>query len=58
MKIKTYYEHDIRTKIALNTKLTNKERSLYLLFLATDDEVKEFLQNEKKNKKINLQPST
>lgn len=38
----------IKCKAILGLPLTARERSYYLLFLATDDEVKEFLKNENK----------
>ena len=37
----------IQNKILLGQKLSQRERSLYLLFLATDEEVKSFLKLEK-----------
>lgn len=40
--------HEIKSKVALGVKLTNKERSFYLLLVATNQEAKEFLKNEKK----------
>lgn len=38
--------HDVRSKLALGIKLTPKERSFYLLFMATPEEIKEYLKNE------------
>ena len=39
--------HRIKSKIALDIKLTPKERSYYLLFIATIEEAKGYLKNEK-----------
>lgn len=39
--------HDVKSKLALSIKLTPKERSFYLLFVATPEEIKEYLKNEK-----------
>ena len=39
--------HTIRSKVMLNVELNNYERSFYLLFIATPEEAKEFLLNEK-----------
>ena len=40
--------HLVKSKVALNIKLNRRERSFYLLFVANEKEVKEFLKNEKK----------
>ena len=37
----------IQRKILLGKPLTNRERAMYLLFLATDEEVRCFLKLEK-----------
>ena len=37
----------IKSKVALGIKLTDKERSFYLLYVATSQEVNEYLKNEK-----------
>lgn len=37
----------IKSKVELNLPLTAKERATYLLFIATDKEVAEFLAREK-----------
>ena len=42
--------HDIKSKVALSVKLTSKERSFYLLFIASLKEAKEYLKNEKESK--------
>jgi hypothetical protein len=39
--------HDIKAKISLGVELTQKEKCIYLLFIATLDEAKEYLKNEK-----------
>jgi hypothetical protein len=41
---------DVRLKLIFNKKLSAKERSFYLLFMATDKEAKEYLKNEKETK--------
>lgn len=41
--------HDIHAKIKLGVALTEKERAFYLLFMASDQDAKEFLRKEKKN---------
>ena len=41
----------IKTKVKLNLPLTDKERALYLLFIASDKEAKEFLRKEKELRK-------
>lgn len=41
----------IKTKVKLNLPLTDKERAIYLLFIATEQEAKEFLIKEKELKK-------
>ena len=38
----------IKAKAILGLPLTAEERSVFLLLIATDEEVKEFLKNEKK----------
>lgn len=40
--------HDVKGKLALGFELTPKERSFYLLFVASVEEAKEYLKNEKK----------
>lgn len=37
------FEHRIKAKIALSLPLTAKERSYYLLFIATLEEAKEYI---------------
>lgn len=39
--------HDVICKIQLNEPLTAKERATYLLLIANDEQVKEFLRNER-----------
>lgn len=41
----------IKTKVKLNLPLTDKERAIYLLYIATDQEAKEFVMKEKELKK-------
>lgn len=38
--------HDINAKLKLNLPLTAKERAIYLLYIANDEQVKEFLRKE------------
>lgn len=38
--------HDIFCKVKLNLPLTAKERAFYLLYIANDEQVKEFLRKE------------
>lgn len=38
--------HDINVKLKLNSPLTAKERDFYLLYIANDEQVKEFLRKE------------
>lgn len=38
--------HDIFCKLKLNFPLTAKERAFYLLYIANDEQVKEFLRKE------------
>ena len=38
----------IKCKAVLGLPLTSRERAIYLLLIANDDEVKEFLKNENK----------
>lgn len=40
--------HDINVKLKLNLPLTAKERATYLLLVANDEQVKEFLRKEQK----------
>lgn len=40
--------HDIRGKLSLQAPLTQKERAFYLLFIASQQEAKTFIENEKK----------
>ena len=42
--------HDVKSKLVLNMPLSQKERSFYLLFMASNEEVEEFLKNEKKDR--------
>lgn len=42
----------IQKKILLGKSLTQRERAMYLLFLATDEEVKYFLKRENNNETI------
>lgn len=39
--------HDIFCKMQLNLPLNEKERATYLLLVANDEQVKDFLKNEK-----------
>lgn len=39
----------IKTKVAFGLPITKKERALYLLFIATVEEMNAFLHSEKKN---------
>lgn len=39
-------QNKIKAKLILNLKLTTKERAYYLLFMATSEEMKEFLRRE------------
>lgn len=41
-------QHEIRAKIALKLPLNSRERSFYLLFMATAEQTAEFIRNEKK----------
>lgn len=41
-------QHEIRAKIALKLPLNNRERSFYLLFMATAEQTAEYIRNEKK----------
>ena len=43
--------HDIFCKMQLNVPLTAKERAFYLLYIANNEQVKEFLKNEKELKR-------
>ena len=43
--------HDIFCKAQLNIPLTAKERATYLLLIANDEQVKEFLKNEKEQER-------
>ena len=40
-------EHDIYAKLNLGAPLNKKERSYYLLFMATPEQAKEYLRKEK-----------
>ena len=40
--------HDINAKLKLNLPRTAKERATYLLLIANDEQVKEFLRKEQK----------
>lgn len=44
-------QHDIRAKIALAAPLNNRERSYYLLFMATVKQAINYIRNEKIIKK-------
>lgn len=44
-------KHDIFCKLKLNLPLTEKERATYLLLIANNEQVKEFLRNEKELKR-------
>lgn len=39
--------HTVKSKVALKVRLSNHERSFYLLFVANEQETKDFLKNEK-----------
>lgn len=41
-------DHEIKAKIALKMPLTAKERSYYLLYMATLEEAKKHIKNEQK----------
>ena len=43
-------EREIRAKLALKQPLTARQRSYYLLYIATAEQAKEFIRNE--NKKV------
>jgi hypothetical protein len=43
--------HDIFCKLKLNLPLTAKERATYLLLIANDEQVKEFLRKEKEQER-------
>lgn len=40
-------EHEIRAKLALEQPLSQRQRSYYLLFMATREQAAEFIRNEK-----------
>lgn len=40
-------EHQIKTTIILGQPLSQRQRSYYLLFMATPEQAKEYLQKEK-----------
>lgn len=40
-------EHEIRAKLALEQPLSNRQRSYYLLIMATPEQAKEYLRKEK-----------
>ena len=42
--------HEVKSKVALDVKLTPKERSFYLLFVASIEEASEYLKKEKNKK--------
>ena len=50
---KTQY-HKIKCKAILSLPLTEKERATYLLFIANNEQVKEFLRKEKELKRWKL----
>lgn len=41
-------EHEIRAKLALKQPLTARQRSYYLLYMATAEQAKEFVRHENK----------
>lgn len=47
--------HDIFCKMQLNVPLTAKERAFYLLYIANDEQVKEFLRKEQERWKEFMQ---
>lgn len=40
-------QHEVRAKLALDAPLNNRERSFYLLFMATAEQTAEYIRNEK-----------
>lgn len=44
-------KNKIRLKVLLNYPLTDRERAIYLLLVATDEEAREFLRKEKELRK-------
>lgn len=42
-----FRNHEIKVKAILGFPLTARERAIYLLLIATNEEMKEFLSNEK-----------
>ena len=40
-------EHEIRAKFILKQPLSNRQRSYYLLYMATPEQAKEYLRKEK-----------
>lgn len=42
-------EHQIKTTIILGQPLSQRQRSYYLLFMATREQAAEFIRNEKKS---------
>lgn len=42
-------EHQIKTTIILGQPLSQRQRSYYLLFMATREQAAEFIRNEKSN---------
>lgn len=47
-------KHDVNAKLKLNVPLTAKERAFYLLYIANDEQVKEFLRKEQERWKTFL----
>lgn len=45
------YKNKIKCKVILGLPLTERERAIYLLLIASLDEAKEFLRKEKELKK-------
>lgn len=46
--LKVNREHDIRSKLNIGADLTQREESYYLLFMATQNERCQYIQNKKK----------
>ena len=46
-----FNKYRITEKVCFKQRLTPQERAYYLLFMATDEEVKEFLAREKEDEK-------
>ena len=41
--------HDIKSKLAIGLPLTRLQRNYYLMFMATPEQIKEYLKKEKRN---------